>query len=281
MNTAVTIDGAPRSLEPWFRRVEAALTRFVPESPLSQLNRFQERWVVVPPLLFKALRAALAAARLTGGAFDPTVLDAMEAAGYSRSFDLGPTPPSAPLPAGRWREVRLAPEFSGVWLPAGVRIDLGGIGKGLAVDGAVARLRAEPRAIVNAGGDLAVKTAPGDPPVLVEVEDPFQPGQVLAQVRVEQGAAATSGTLARRWGPGLHHIIDPVTGRSAASGVVQATVFTARAAKAEVLAKAAVVLGPERGLALLLAQGAHGLLVCSNGELMMTPGLEAYRHVTA
>lgn len=280
MNTDVTVT-ASADVAPWFRQVEATLTRFDPASPLSQLNRLPGRWVVVPPLLYRSVQAALDAARATGGAFDPTVLTALEAAGYSQSFELGPTAPTAALPARRWREVRLDPHLCAVWLPPGARLDLGGIGKSIAVDGALARLACEQRAVVNAGGDLALFTAPGDPPVLVDVADPFAPERTLATFGLHRGAAATSSTLGRRWGQGLHHLIDPATGRPTDSGIVAATVFGQAAMQAEVLAKAVIVLGCERGLALLKRRRCHGLLVDANGHVIMTPGLEEFRHDAA
>ncbi len=282
MNTIVEAEGEgnPARIQGWFHKVESTLTRFDPDSPLSQLNRLPSRWVVVPPLLFRAIHTAVHAAEVTGGHFDPTILPSLEAAGYTRSFDLGPTDARPPVPAGRWREIKLAPSVRAVWLPPGVRLDLGGIGKGLAVDGAMARVRGR-RMLINAGGDLAIRTVPGDPPVLVDLEDPFHPDRTLATFGLYRGAAATSSTLGRRWGDSLHHIIDPVTGCPAASGVVSATVFAGTVARAETLAKAAVVLGPERGLRLLSSQGCHGLLVTDQKDVVLTPGLEEYRHETA
>lgn len=281
MNTDISVEGTDFDLRGWFDRVEACLSRFRPESSLSSLNRYGGRWTVVPPLLFRAIFAALQAAQATDGAFDPTVLGALEAAGYSRSFELGPTPTAPPRPAGRWREVQLDAGLHAVWLPEGVRLDLGGIGKGLAVDGAMAKLKSCPRALVNAGGDLAARTAPGDPPILVDVVDPFDPDRTLVTFGLHGGAAATSSTLGRRWGEELHHIIDPGTGRPADSGVVAATVFAPTAVQAETLAKAAIVLGAERGLALLARRRCPGLLVTAQGQTILTPGLEEYRHVTA
>lgn len=275
MNTDVEVAGADRDLQPWFQRVEAVLSRFDAESALSQLNGQQEQWVVVPPLLYRTVRAALEAARITDGAFDPTVLDALEAAGYGRSFELGPSPAHEPGTqlAGAWREIRLDPKLGAVWLP-GVRIDLGGIGKGLAVDGAMAGLQKARRVLINAGGDLAVRTAPGDPPMLVDVADPFDPDRNLTTFALAHGSAATSSTLGRRWGRGLHHIIDPRTGRPADSGVVAATVVAAATARAEVLAKACIVLGAKAGLRLLGEEGCHGLLVTEQREVLVTPGME-------
>lgn len=266
---------------PWFRQVEAVLSRFDPKSALSRLNAAAGRWVVVPPLLFRAVRCAVQAAERTGGAFDPTILGALEAAGYGRSFELGPMvsdEPAAgfavePVPAGRWREIEFLPRASAIRLPAGVRLDLGGIGKGLAVDGAMARLAGVPRVFVNAGGDLAVRTAPGDDPVEVEVADPLRPEANLGSFQLYCGGVATSATTGRRWGRDLHHIIDPASGRPARSGVVAATVVADRVAWAEVLAKSCIVVGRERGLALLQEHGCEGLLVTERGEVLATPGM--------
>lgn len=281
MNSTVRVEGAGQEVQDWFAEVEATLSRFDPRSSLSRLNALPERWVVVPPLLYRAVQAALEAARRTGGAFDPTVLSALEAAGYGRSFELGPTPVAPPVPAGRWPEVRLDQQLLAIWLPAGVRLDLGGIGKGLAVDGALERFAPGQRLLVNAGGDLALRTPPDTPPVTVEVEDPFDRERTLAIFSLHRGAVATSTSLGRRWSADLHHIIDPASGRPAHSGVVAATVVAAGAALAEVLAKACVVLGPEAGLALLARERCQGILVTEDGTTLFTPGMQVWLCQTA
>lgn len=285
MNTQVEVAGAEVDLEPWFRKVESVLTRFDPESPLCQLNTAAGSWVLVPPLLYRAVAAALRAARETGGAYDPTVLTALEAAGYSRSFELGPQSMGQARPAGHWSAVALEPRVGAIRLPAGARLDLGGIGKGLAVDGAAwraaqsaRRLGRHPSYLINAGGDLAVQTAGGEPPVQVDIDDPFQPDHTLASLHLRRGAVATSSALGRCWGEGLHHIIDPRTGRPADSGVVAATVVAGRVSRAETLAKACIVLGAERGMRLLKSKGCLGLLVADDGSVLLSPGMEDYLH---
>ncbi|HWI63980.1 MAG TPA: FAD:protein FMN transferase [Symbiobacteriaceae bacterium] len=280
MNTDVAVDG-PADLRPWFAEVEATLSRFDPASPLCRLNGLPGRWVVVPDLLWRAVGAALHAAAATDGAFDPTVLGALEAAGYNQSFELGPGPLSPARPAGRWREVKLDSNLKAIWLPPGVRLDLGGIGKGLAVDGGIAHLKGAPRALVNAGGDLAVRMTADEPPYLIDVEDPFDPDRVLATFGVRRGAVATSSMTGRRWGDGLHHIIDPKSGRPAETDLAAATVFGPGAAMAEALAKAAIVLGSEKGIRLMRDHGCHALFVRRDGSTLLTDGLEEYRHVTA
>jgi thiamine biosynthesis lipoprotein len=278
MNTAVEADGAGPELPGWFAEVEATLTRFDDNSPLSRLNALTGRWVVVPPMLFQAIQAALRSAAATAGAYDPTILAALEAAGYTRSFEQGPTPVRPTRPGGRWREVKLEPAISAVWLPPGVRLDLGGIGKGLAVDWAMERAAGDGPLLINAGGDLAVR---GVEPYIVEVEDPFDFERTLLTFPLQNAAAATSSIMGRRFGPGLHHIIDPATGRPADSGIVAATVIAKSVARAEVLAKAAIVLGPVRGLAMIHFHKCHGLLVQADGKQLFTDGWEEYRHGAA
>lgn len=281
LNTDIQIAGTEVDLAPWFEEVEATLSRFRPNSALQQLHALPERWVVVPPLLYEAIDRAREASARTEGAFDPTILDGLEAAGYRHSFEQGPSPVAKPIPAGRWHEIQLAPEASAVRLPAGIRLDLGGIGKGLAVDHAMRLVPEAPRLLINAGGDMRIRTAPGDPPCLVDVEDPLDQNRIIATLAIQKGAVATSSTKGRAWGQGLHHIIDPRTGRPSDSGVIGATVISGRAWRADLLAKAAIILGPQRGLELLQANNAPGLLVMANGHVIKTPDLEGYVDASA
>ncbi len=286
MNTRVEIAGSSRNWEQWFRLFEATLTRFDPASPLCQLNGMPGRWVVVPRLLYQAIRKALWAARLTDGIYDPTILPALVATGYGRSFELGPTAIRPAQPAGRWREVQLGP--GAIWLPPGVEIDLGGMGKGYAVDLVIRRLRREQRqrsgapdsCLVNAGGDMAFWTSADRSPWNVNVSDPFSPSKSIARFALHSGAVATSSRLGRCW-EGGHHLIDPRTGRPSESPLVSATVFATSALLADVLAKACIILGPEGAMGLLASQRAHGLLVTETGQQILSPGLEGVRHAIA
>ena len=124
-------------------------------------------------------------------------------------------------------------------------LDLGGIAKGwtadLAANAAVEAGLAW--ALVSAGGDLRIA---GDAPELdLTVEDPSRGGGALAALRLASGALATSTTVRRAWGDGLHHVIDPTTGAPADAPLVQATVWAPTCAEAEVLATWALLTGPE------------------------------------
>ena len=130
-----------------------------------------------------------------------------------------------------------------VRLPRDVGLDLGGVAKGWTVDIAVdAALRAGlPWALVNAGGDLRI--AGGAPLLDIAIEDPGAPSEAAGWLHLASGALASSSTMRRAWGPGLHHIIDPRTGSPARSPVVQATVWAPTCAEAEILATWALLKG--------------------------------------
>jgi thiamine biosynthesis lipoprotein len=221
--------------------------------------------VVVGELLFQVVREALEAAAATDGAFDPTLLSQLLRAGYDRSFehlpDVVDAPSARPSLGGAWRDVELDARSRIVTLPAGSGLDLGGIAKGLAVDASLALLAESgvPAGLVSAGGDLAVcGLPPGESAWQVLVGE--SRGEVVA---LERGALATSGVARRSWRQGdrmRHHLIDPTTGESAASGLREVTVAASTCAQAEVAATAAFVLGPARGAELLRRNGLAGRL---------------------
>ncbi|HVB77582.1 MAG TPA: FAD:protein FMN transferase [Candidatus Nitrosotalea sp.] len=261
-----------------FSRWHQALTRFDPRSELSRLNSSAGLTVLVSPLLFEVLARALAAARATEGVFDPCLLPQLLAAGYDRTFTeldpLSPSPPP-PGPGGRWRQVRLDEPSRTVQMPPGTAFDLGGIAKGMAVDAALKRLGeiGGRFGAVEAGGDLAVLgTIPGGGGWTVALEDAGDFGASV--VELHSGALATSTVLRRRWfksGQIRHHLIDPRTGLPSQSEVVTASVAAPSCAEAEVAAKLALILGPERGLTELTRLGLEGRLVLSAGTQVQTP----------
>lgn len=273
-----------RRVEALFRRVEARLTRFAGHSELSRLNARPEAWVPVSALLWDLLQHALRLARETGGLFDPTLLPALEAAGYTASFEelaqARPAPAGGARP-GCWADLRLDPERRAVWLPAGARLDLGGIGKGYTAQLAVDLLGTAGPALVDAGGDLVAGAAPrGFPGWPVGVAAPGgEAAPDLFHLWLAHSALATSGTDYRCWqqaGEPAHHLIDPASGRPAQSDVITATVLAPEATTAEAWATAALIAGRERGLALLLERGLAGALTGPLGRTVLTPRLAAH-----
>jgi len=212
-----------------FERLEQLLSRFRPNSELSRLNS-EGRLDSASPDLVRVLELALEARDDTGGLFDPTVHDALVAAGYDRSFDALAERREAPAQgAACGGAVRI--DGTTIELESGTRVDLGGIGKGYAVDRACDLLALAGPCLVNAGGDLAVRG--GTWPVGVTDD---------VTLELSHGAMATSGRDRRRWlaaGEERHHLIDPVTGKPAQSEFLRVTVVAESATAAEVLAKAA------------------------------------------
>lgn len=236
------------------RQLEARWSRFRDDSEVSGLNAAAGRPCVVGPETVDLIERSRWAWHRTAGLFDPTVLDAVRAAGYDRSFDeLSITADALPsasepietLPAPGAGGITVDPTTGLVRLPEDVRLDPGGIGKGLAADlCATAAVDAgADGALVSVGGDLRV--AGEAPPQGWEIELDHH---VVAPARVNLrvGALATSTTLRRRWQTrrGIaHHVIDPRTGRPGNSPVVACSVVAGQAWWAEALATALIVSG--------------------------------------
>ena len=227
-----------------FDEHDRVFSRFRPESELNRVNRDPSEVVVLSPLFASALRSALGAAAATDGLVDPTLGRAIEAAGYDRDFALlvdDERPPGAPV-RGRWRTLRLSSRL--LSRPPGTALDLNGVVKARAVDAVLGLIAGD--ALVAAGGDVATRGG-----AVVRL-----PGE--GSLRLLAGGVATSGTTKRRWrrdGEVQHHLIDPRTGRPAASRWDEVTVAAGSCVAADVAVKAAFLLskdGPdwldERGL---------------------------------
>jgi thiamine biosynthesis lipoprotein len=235
-----------------FLEVEVALSRFRKDSELSRLNRSKGRLFRSSPLLQRVLTGALDAAVQSGGLFDPTVLSAVEAAGYTRSFDrmAGEVDSFEVEAAGRLTDIEIR-EDGAIVLHNGVRVDLGGYAKGWTVDSCEELLRGCDSWVVNAGGDLLARGAgPSGEGWLVGIEDPFDRSGDVGVLLARDCAVATSSRMRRRWATKsgqAHHIIDPATGRPADTGLASVTVIAGSSAQAEVLAKVLFLLGSRGG----------------------------------
>jgi FAD:protein FMN transferase len=265
---------------------ERTMSRFLPDSELNTLNASAPRVFEASPLLFDVVSDAVGWACVTDGVFDPTIIDVLEAVGYDRPFErLSPRGPAVlDRPAaktGRWRAISLDHDAETIGLPRGVRIDLGGIGKGYTVDRAIAALGRGANAMVNASGDLY---AAGDGPEgegwYVGVQDPFESSRDVAVLNVNDRGVATSGTTNRNWMAGdtrYHHLIDPRAATSSQSDLAAVTVVAPTATQADVLAKTALLLGSRAGLRFVERfSGAAAVAVRSDGELILSRGAAEY-----
>ena len=282
------LDRGQALLKAYLAALDAACSRFRPDSELSRLSGAAGRPVVVSPVLAGAVGAALRGAALTGGDVDPTVGLAMAAAGYDRDFSL--LPPDGPVRdvtvrrVAGWRDIVLDEEARTLTVPAGVRLDLGATAKAWAADQAAARLAAELGGgiLVSLGGDISVagQAPAGGWPVRVQdvTGDPGDPApESSVVVAVSDGGLATSSTTARRWRRGgavLHHILDPRSGLPAAPVWRTVSVAAATALDANIASTAAII----RGLAApawLSGLGLAARLVTAGGAVITTGGWPA------
>jgi thiamine biosynthesis lipoprotein len=283
------VKGRPRGAadaEARLAGLEARWSRFRPDSDVARLNAAPGRPVRVAPETYTLVARAVDAWRRTDGRFDPTGGAAMVALGYDRDFRLVADTGTGAAGAG----TRALPGCAGieldrvvgaVTLPAGVTLDLGGIGKGAAADLVVDELlRAGAEAVcVDLGGDVRV-AGPGPVGGVWEIAFDGEPlTHRFGRLRLAGGAVATSTIGKRRWRNGddeVHHLLDPRTGRPADSGAHTVTVVTGEAWWAEVLAKAALVDGVNAGCDRLQAAGVDGVLVPVDGEAVATDGFRAW-----
>ncbi|GAA1983888.1 FAD:protein FMN transferase [Kitasatospora viridis] len=259
---------ALRLLRAELAAIDAACSRFRPDSELSRANASPGTVIRVGPLLAEALEVAWRAAESSGGLVDPTVGTAVRGLGYDRSFhdhnfhersfhersfaalrpeQLGP-PVTAPAP-GHHR-VDWDPQTRLLRLPAGTTLDLGATAKAWAAD-RTARLLAEAvgcGVLVNLGGDLAVA---GEVPAggwrIALAEDHRAAPPDAPVIAIRGGGLATSGTTVRTWrraGRQLHHIVDPRTGGNPPGCWRTVSVAAASCADANTAATAAIVAGP-------------------------------------
>jgi thiamine biosynthesis lipoprotein len=260
MGCEIVVGGTTQSalaVERLFEERDRMFSRFREDSELSRVNRASGRVVPVTAQFAHMLGHALRAAANTDGVVDPTLGDAIEAAGYDRDFaELEPSRTVRSGAPGRWREVRIAHGF--LFRPPGVLLDLNGVVKGRTVDDALELIAGD--GFVVAGGDLSVRGA----------LDVALPGD--GSVRVHGGGLATSGRQKRRWLQGgvlQHHLIDVRTGSPATSPWLEVTVSAATCLQADIAAKAAFLLGPD-GVAFLERRGLAGRFLLPSGDTVCT-----------
>jgi thiamine biosynthesis lipoprotein len=283
----VIVEGGCEQLADEARRrlfdLERRWSRFLPDSEVNRLNDHAGQPVLVSAETVLLVERGIEAWRITGGAFDPTVLGDVLRAGYDRTFDeLGSIPITSELVIGCTdieiddREVRL---------PARTGFDSGGIGKGLAADLVAVEVMAAGAdgVCINLGGDLRVLGTSSDGSWTVAVEHPWF-DEPIAHVGLEYGAIATSTTLKRRWRVGdelRHHLIDPHTGMPSTTDLTLATVIAGEAWMAEIMAKAVLLRGADRAFDLIDAGQAAAMVVNDRGDTLMSAGFEAFTGVEA
>jgi thiamine biosynthesis lipoprotein len=284
---ASSLDSALAAAKQIFHSVDDTCTRFDPSSPLMLANRSPKRWHRVPEPLFRALEEAKRAHDITGGRFDPRVFSVLVALGYDKT-----------LPFGE-REVRLDHGGRGIsssklspWRPrfryatsevvlGELPVDLGGIGKGLAVRwSSQALAKATSDFLIEAGGDCYCSGYAGDgEPWRIGVEDPANRDEPICVLSFHDRAVTTSSIRLRRWavdGRVVHHLIDPATMKPGGRGLLAVTVVGTDPARSEVWSKALFISGKNRIAELAERRSIAALWIDDAGRLTTSSAIERY-----
>jgi thiamine biosynthesis lipoprotein len=269
-----------KEVQDFIEACEKRFTRFSDHSELSRLNESAGTWFHASEDLFSLLSEARNYFEQTNGLFDPSVLEALEFAGYDRSMDeikgraiassaVNVMPRKMDL-----REIRFDRSNQAIRLPPGMRVDLGGIAKGWIAERAAGLLAFYSDACtVSAGGDLYVIGLPeGKSAWQVGLEDPLDPNRTIALLKVtSRCAVATSAITKRRWtldGHEQHHLIDPRTGEPAVTDWLSVTVIAPHATTAEVYAKTLLIAGSHQAKAIIARSNQIAVIsVDGNGKL--------------
>src|ERR1700680_879388 len=262
------------------RRIDNLMSHYKPESELPQINpRATREPVQVDKELFALIKLSTHYSQITEGAFDITYASVGYLYDYRHHIHPTQEQIKKALPAVNWRNMLLDEEHHTVRFEhPGMRIDLGGIGKGYAVDRGVAILKARgiQHAVVTAGGDSRIIGDHMGRPWLVAIRHPDDPKKVVMRIPLSDAAMSTSGGYERYFdenGLRSHHIIDPRTGHSA-SKVRSATILAPTATQTDGMSKTAFVLGPEKALEIINRMPEYdAVFVCPDGRVLYSNGL--------
>ena len=263
------------------RRIDALMSHYKPDSQISKINAHAaEEAVVVDVELFDLLKQALHFSEITDGAFDITYASVGYLYDYRRHVRPTDEQIRGALPGVNFRHLHLDAAMHSVRFErAGMRIDLGGIGKGYAVDRGIGILQSlgVAHAEVTAGGDARIIGDHMGKPWIVGIRHPDDRTKVVTRIPLIDTAMSTSGDYERYFdedGVRYHHIIDPRSGHSA-SRVRSATILGLTATQTDGLSKTAFVLGPEQALEIInRLPEFDAVFIANDGRVLYSKGLE-------
>lgn len=246
---------------------EKRFSRFISDNELAEFNNSPNIKLTVSSMMAELLRATKHYYLKTKGIFDPTIINNLEAVGYNKSFDkINPEDKNKAASKLDLEKLRVAflkrPKMSTLQIngqiverPRGLRIDLGGIGKGYIVDLlSQEKFSTVENYWISAGGDIFVsgsfdKKTGWD----IGVQNPYQPAANIffLNTKGEKLGIATSGIIKRagqNQGFTWHHIIDPRNGLPVINDILSVTVISSSATRADIFAKTVLILGTKNGL---------------------------------
>jgi thiamine biosynthesis lipoprotein len=264
------------------RRIDVLMSPYKPDSELSRVNRdAAAKPVRIGRELYDLIALSLDYSKKTGGAFDIT----FSSVGYLYDYRRGIRPSEADIAANLdaidYRHLELDPKTRSIrFARPGVRIDLGGIAKGYAVDAGIAILKkcGFQHALVSAGGDSRILGDHRGRPWVIGIRNPRGDDQsMVAALPLTNEAISTSGDYERYFeadGVRYHHIINPRTGKSAGA-LMSTTVIGPDATTTDALSTSVFVLGPKAGMALIESlPGIEAVIVMPDGRMEYSAGLK-------
>lgn len=277
------IRGAMHEAEQRLVQLEQRWSRFLLDSDITRVNTSQGEWVPVAADTLTLIETMQAASFETDGRFDPILMHELLAAGYTTSIEdparVSVTINTSSMGLSVHDVVVDGPQLQ-VWVPPGLALDPGGLGKGLAADLVVNWFLASGSAgaMVSIGGDLF---AAGGPPTpngwQVVIEDPLDIHRDLLTMELAGGGVATSSIRSRRWiheGSDRHHLIDPSSRDCSTTDLAAVTVVAATGWLAEAHATAAILAGSDGVIGYLKSKGLTGLATTIDGSRLATEDLE-------
>ncbi|MCX7655891.1 MAG: FAD:protein FMN transferase [Treponemataceae bacterium] len=246
--------------------------------------------VSVHPDTYYVVEKALEYARLSGGAFDPTVGPLVKLWGIGTE---GAHVPEASeieraLKKINYQKVVLNSEQKTIYLQEeGMALDLGAIAKGFAADELAALLRKQgiPRAMIDLGGNiLALGEKKDGSPWRIGIQDPLSGrGEYVGIIQIKNKTTVTSGVYERYFEQGgkrYHHILSTRDGYPVQNGLLSVTIVTEHSIDADALSTTVFALGYEKGLPLLEALGVGGIFIFENQEVVVTKNLSSQFQLT-
>jgi len=264
------------------KRIEYLMSPWIESSDVSRINRSAgKEWIKISSETIEVIKKAQEVSELSGGGFDITVSPLVQL--WRKAREKGIPPPMQEIKENlslvNFRDVTFNSEGRVFLKKEGMAIDLGGIAKGYAVDKAFELLRdlGYKNLIVNAGGDLRVGGSKPEGPWSIGIQHPRDPEKIMARISVSDTAVATSGDYEKFFihqGKRYHHILNPKNG-SPAEECQSVTVLHNEGARADALATAIFVLGPEKGYSVCQRQkGVDCLIVDKEGKITFSASLK-------
>lgn len=279
--------GLGKDIRSNFAGWEVALSRFRADSELSEANRHSGQWLYASDAFWEVLDLSIKMEKQTQGIVTPAILDALEAAGYTTSFEglkdhPGEQQKQPVKPSSKFRDIELDPANHSFKVPEGLHLDFGGVAKGWAAHQTMLDLHPLGPVLVDAGGDIAISSPMlDDSSWPIGISDPIHPDTNLTTVFLTSGGVATSGRDYRRWqvdGKWQHHLIDPRINRPAQTDVLSATVIADSIVEAEAYSKVMLILGSRETFDRYHDDPRHAfLLVLENGSVMENSHFDSYR----